>query len=205
MDRAKVDGRRARGDATRRVVARRAAHIATVSGLDSITVGGLASDTGVSKSGILTVFESREAIQLAAVAEARELYLQAVIRPAFAAERGLPRLRALLDAWRTYLLDGVFPGGCFIAATTAEYGHRDGPVAQAVRALKQEWLELLEAELLAAGSPDPGTDAFRIDAFLVAGNQRRELFGHDQALAVAYHLVSGILDDIAEAPPNSGR
>src|SRR6478672_13137731 len=97
------DGRRARGDLTRRTAARRAAMVATVSGLDAITVGGLAADTGLSKSGILTVFSNREAIQLAAVAEARRIYIDTVIRPAWAAEPGRERLRSLLDSWVAYV------------------------------------------------------------------------------------------------------
>ncbi|MGZ4475674.1 MAG: TetR/AcrR family transcriptional regulator, partial [Nocardioides sp.] len=80
-----TDGRRARGDATRQAVARAAADLATMAGLDSISVGQLATATGVSKSGILTVFPNREAIQLAAVAEARRVYVDAVIRPAWPA------------------------------------------------------------------------------------------------------------------------
>jgi AcrR family transcriptional regulator len=170
-----TDGRRARGDLTRRRVAREAAMVATVSGLDSITVGTLSERTGVSKSGILTVFGSREAIQVAAVAEARRIYLEVVIAPAWGHTPGGPRLHALLDSWVAYLKDGVFPGGCFIAATAAEYGHRSGPVADAVRRLKREWLDLLEAELTTAGSAAPADDAFRIDAYLTAGNVQDQL------------------------------
>lgn len=188
-----IDGRRLRGDATRRRVARKAAEIATTHGLDSITVGSLAQLTGVSKSGILTVFENREAIQVAAVAEAREIYREAVIGPAWAEQQGAPRLLALVDSWVSYLLAGVFPGGCFLAATTVEYGHRSGPVAQAVRELKREWLGLLESELRAAGSTDPEADAFKIDAFLNAGNARRELFGDDSELDRAKDLARGVV------------
>lgn len=172
-----VDGRRARGDATRRRVAREAAMLATVSGLDSISVGGLAERTGVSKSGILTVFGSREAIQVGAVAEARRIYQEHVIAPAWEREPGRPRLRALLAAWQDYLRSEVFPGGCFLASTSVEYGHREGPVADAVRRLKREWLDLLEHDLRAAGSPDPVDDAFRIDAYLDAGVSRFQLYG----------------------------
>lgn len=174
---ATTDGRRARGDATRRKVAREAAMVATVSGLDSISVGGLAEATGVSKSGILTVFGSREAIQVAAVAEARRIYQEHVIAPAWDKAPGRERLRALLEAWRRYLGSAVFPGGCFLATTTVEYGHRDGQVADAVRRLQREWLDLLEGELRAAGSADPASDAFRIDAYLNAGNTRFQLYG----------------------------
>ena len=130
--------------------------IATVSGLDSITVGSLSERTGVSKSGILTVFGSREAIQVAAVAEARRIYQEVVVGPVWSEPAGAPRLRALLRSWVDYLKAGVFPGGCFIAATSVEYGHRTGPVADAVRRLKREWLDLLESELTTAGSQIPG-------------------------------------------------
>lgn len=189
-----VDGRRARGDATRRTAARKAAEIATIHGLDSITVGSLAAATGLSKSGILTVFGTREAIQVGAVAEARRIYREAVIAAAWDNEPGRPRLRALMDSWVAYLRKGVFPGGCFIAATSVEYGHRDGPVADAVRRLKREWLDLLELEFAAAGSADPAGDAFQIDAFLIAGNTRRELFGDDAGLDRARALALQVVD-----------
>lgn len=151
--------------------------IATISGLDSITVGSLAERTGVSKSGILTVFGSREAIQVAAVAEARRIYQEVVLAPIWSEPAGGPRLRALLTSWVAYLHAGVFPGGCFIVATSVEYGHRTGPVADAVRRLKREWLDLLESELTAAGSTSPEDDAFRIDAYLSAGNTQDQLEG----------------------------
>ncbi|WP_435770775.1 TetR/AcrR family transcriptional regulator [Nocardioides sp. SYSU DS0651] len=172
-----TDGRRLRGDATRRKVAREAAMVATVRGLDSISVGGLAEATGISKSGILTVFGNREAIQVAAVAEARRIYQEHVIGPAWDVTPGRERLTAILQAWRGYLHSAVFPGGCFLASTSVEYGHREGPVADAVRRLKREWLDLLEADLRAAGAPDPVDDAFRIDAYLDAGNARFQLYG----------------------------
>ncbi|HWJ65355.1 MAG TPA: TetR/AcrR family transcriptional regulator [Nocardioides sp.] len=189
-----VDGRRARGDATRRTAARKAADIATTHGLDSITVGSLATATGLSKSGIMTVFGSREAIQLAAVAEARRIYVDTVIAPAWSRPRGRERLEALLGSWVDYLRSRVFPGGCFVTATSVEFGHRDGPVADAVRALKREWLDLLERELQAAGSADPVDDAFRLDALLGAGNARRELFGDDAELDRAHRLALEVID-----------
>jgi AcrR family transcriptional regulator len=200
--RSPVDGRRVRGDATRRTAARKTAEIATTHGLDSITMGSLAAATGLSKSGILTVFGNREALQVAAVREARQIYRETVIAPAWGAGPGRPRLRALIDSWLNYVRARVFPGGCFVAATTVEYGHRDGPVAEAVRRLKREWLDLLESELAAAGSPDPATDAFRIDAFLTAGNTRRELFEDDAALVRARDLALQVVDEGAdpEAP-----
>lgn len=189
MTSAPPDGRRVRGDATRAAVARAAADLATIQGLDSISVSQLATATGVSKSGILTVFPNREAIQIAAVAGARHVYIDAVIRPGYAADPGRPRLRALVAAWVAYLQADTFPGGCFLAAASVEYGHRRGPVAEAVRALKREWLAVLEAEFAVAGSADPVTDAFRLDALLEAGNNRRGLFWDDAELDRARDLA----------------
>ncbi|MBS4100319.1 TetR/AcrR family transcriptional regulator [Tsukamurella paurometabola] len=191
---ATADRRRARGDATRRRVARAAADLATVHGLDAITVGGLAAATGVSKSGILTVFPTREAIQVAAVAEARRVYIDVVIRPALAMSPGADRLHALLDAWGGYLRAETFPGGCFVTATATEYGHRTGAVAEAVRNLKREWLDLLEREFAAEGAADPAAAAFRLDAYLAAANTRRELFGDDAELDRARALAAEVID-----------
>ena len=171
--------------------------IATISGLDSITVGSLSERTGISKSGILTVFGSREAIQVAAVAEARRIYQEQVLAPIWSEPAGGPRLRALLRSWVDYLEAGIFPGGCFIAATSVEYGHRTGPVADAVRRLKREWLDLLEKELTAAGSTTPEDDAFRIDAYLTAGNTLDQLDGDtgwtstERAARLALEVIPG--------------
>jgi AcrR family transcriptional regulator len=188
-----TDGRRARGDATRRLAARHAAMVATVSGLDAITVGGLAAGTGLSKSGILTVFPNREAIQLAAVAEARQIYVDTVVRPAWGAQPGRERLLALLDRWVDYVRAETFPGGCFLANTSVEFGRREGAVADAVRALKSEWLDLLERELATAGVDDPQETAFRIDAYLDAANTRRQLFGDESAVERARRLAEDVL------------
>jgi AcrR family transcriptional regulator len=188
-----IDGRRARGDATRQTVARAAAMAATVEGLDSITVGNLAATTGVSKSGILTVFGTREAIQIAAVAEARRLYREWVITPAWDAPPGRERLTSLIEHWVAYIKAERFPGGCFVAATSVEFGHRDGPVAESVQRLKREWLDLLEADLEVAGSASPSDDAFRIDSYLNMGNTRHQLYGDEAEIDRAGRLALEVI------------
>lgn len=189
-----IDGRRARGDVTRRTVARAAARAATVEGLDSITVGGLAAITGVSKSGILTVFGTREAIQIAAVAEARRLYQDWVVLPAWDKPAGAERLTSLIEHWVAYTKADVFPGGCFVASTSVEFGHRDGPVAESVQRLKREWLDLLEAELKTAGSKAPADDAFRIDSYLCMGNTRWQLYGDPSEIDRAGRLALQVIE-----------
>ena len=201
-----TDGRRVRGDATRLRVAGCAARTATVSGLDSITVGRLAEETGVSKSGILTVFGNREAIQVAAVAEARRIYQREVIAPAWDAEPGARRLAAILDAWVRYAAaDDIFPGGCFLTAASVEYGGREGEVGDAVRRLKREWLDLLEAELAEAGSTAPEDDAFRIDAYLAAANTRFQLYGDHEELERGRRLALAVLSASTRGPRPQSR
>ena len=199
----KVDGRRERGDVTRRRAARYAADLASVGGLEAVTVGRLATGTSLSKSGILTVFGNREAIQLAAVAEARRVYVQHVVAPAWAREPGLSRLRGIIDCWFDYVTDRVFPGGCFVLTTSTEYSAREGAVADAVRALKQEWLDLLRAELsvalprTAAGRRRAAEAAFEIDAYLTAGHVRYRLLD-DDGLALARRSVDRLLRSLQE-------
>ena len=121
---------------------------------------------------------------------ARRIFRDAVVAPAWAAMPGGDRLVALLDAWRTYQREEVFTGGCFLTATSVEYGHRDGPVAESVRRLKREWLDLLAADLAVAGHPEPQDAAFRIDALLAGASTMRQLFGDDEELDRGHRLAA---------------
>ncbi|KHL10591.1 AcrR family transcriptional regulator [Mumia flava] len=188
-----ADGRRLRGDATRRRVARYAADAATLGGLDALSVGRIAGDTGLSKSGILTVFPNREAIQLAAVREGRRVFVEEVVTGAWSTEPGARRLRALVQSWAAYVRRRVFPGGCFLVAASAEFGAQDGAVADAVRALKREWLDLLAADAVTAGGDGPRV-AFQLDAFLAAGNTRFVLFGDESELDLAVACALEVID-----------
>lgn len=141
------DGRRARGDATRRIVLSSATDLASVEGLDGLTIGRLAGSSGHSKSSIATLFGSKEALQLATVAAAREIFIDRVVVPARTEPRGLPRLVALLRGAMTYSRDRVFSGGCFFAATAADVDSKPGAVSDAVRASSTDWYGYVEAQV----------------------------------------------------------
>jgi AcrR family transcriptional regulator len=197
----KVDGRRARGDRTRRTTAVCAAQLATVSGLESVTIGRLASETGLSKSGILTVFPSRTAVQLAAVDAAREIFAEQVVLPALHRTPGRPRLSAVIDNWFGYVQRRVFPGGCFFVTVSAEYGAQQGEVADAVREANAAWRAFLETELL-VGLPSTRAsrelahrDAFRLDAYLAAANTRYAVDHDDTELEMARAVCRRLLRD----------
>lgn len=175
------DGRRRRGEQTRARVARRAAEIASVEGLEGLSLGQLAADLELSKSGVAAAFGSKQDLQLATVAAARDIFVERVVTPALAAPAGLPRLRALVGAWLDYVESGAFPGGCFMASALPEFDARPGPVRDALRESHREWLGFLttQVELAQAGGevPDIPADelAFEIDALLAAANLSRNL------------------------------
>src|SRR5688500_9661779 len=135
-----IDGRRLRGDASRRVVLANAVDLASLEGLDGLSIGRLASAAAVSKSGVATLFGTKERLQLATVEAAAQRFRETVLEPArLAAPRGLRRIVALLDAWIAYSRDRVFPGGCFFAAAVADFDSKPGPVRDAIARAYESW------------------------------------------------------------------
>lgn len=195
-----TDGRRARGDVSRQAVMAIAVDLATVSGLDGLSIGGLASAVSMSKGGIAGLFGSKEELQLAAVASAAEIFQRVVIVPALTAPAGLPRLHALIEAWLDYSENRVFSGGCFFAAATAEYRSRPGAVRDAVAANLRRWHEFLAGAITRAvttGDLAEGTDptqlAFEISAMLDAANDQSLLFDSAKPYARARTAVDALL------------
>jgi AcrR family transcriptional regulator len=178
-----VDGRRERGRRTRESILATAVDIASVDGLEGLTIGRLAGELGMSKSGLFAHFGSKEELQLAAIEAARETFIEAVVAPVRQAEPGLPRLYSLLGHWLAYLRGEVFRGGCFFDAVRNEYDSRPvGPVRDKIAAQFVDWERLLADRVRAAqrkGHLDPDADpeqiAFELDAFGAAVNVRFQL------------------------------
>ena len=141
------DRRRARGDASRRAVLAHATDIASVEGLDGLTIGRLAEASGHSKSSIATLFGGKEALQLAAVNAAADVYREHVVDPAREEPRGVRRLAILLRNALDYSRERVFSGGCFFAATAADVDSKPGRVRDAVHGWLRDWYAYLEAQL----------------------------------------------------------
>jgi AcrR family transcriptional regulator len=163
--------------------------LASVEGLEGITIGRLADELGMSKSGLIGRFGDKEAMQRAVLAAAIEQFTEAVWRPAARSEAGLARLEATVDAWIAYLRDGAFPGGCFVTTASVEYDARPGPLHDDVAAAVRRWLGVLEAEArraLEAGDlpPDrePADVAFELHSLASGGGVAGRLLGDDAAL-----------------------
>ena len=169
---------RSDGQRSRRTILQTASQLASVEGVEGLTIGRLAEAIGMSKSGLYAHFGSKQELQLATIDTARVLFIKEVIAPVLGAG-GSPReqLQRLATSFLSYVERRVFPGGCFFAAVAAEVGARPGPVRERIALYQQEWMDLLARtadQALAAGELDTGADgrqvAFEINALLVAAN-----------------------------------
>jgi AcrR family transcriptional regulator len=133
----------ARGERTRRTILAHALRIAAREGLAALTIGRLAKELEMSKSGLFARFDSKEALELATVETAREVFENAVLRPAHASGRGIERLWNLCDLWLLQIERRVFEGPYFFAGALFEYADRPGPVSKAIKTTTQEWLNAL--------------------------------------------------------------
>ena len=176
---AQASGRRTRsdGERSRAAILDAAARLATIDGLDGLTIGRLADHIGMSKSGLYAHFGSKEELQLATVAAAEEVFDADVIGPTEQAAPGLPRLDALSEGFMSHVQRGVFPGGCFFTSVISEFDTRPGRVRDRVAAYIATWLGRLRAEVVEAqrsGDLDAAADAdqivFEIQSALMMAN-----------------------------------
>ena len=130
-----------KGAQTRAAILERAVDLASVEGLEGLTIGRLAAELEMSKSGLFAHFGSKQELQLATIEAAAERFRAAVIEPAMSAPDGAPRLRAMGERYLDHL--DLYTGGCFWGATSAEYDDRPGPVRDALATMVQTWQDAL--------------------------------------------------------------
>jgi AcrR family transcriptional regulator len=171
--------RRSDGERSRAAILREAARLATVEGLEGLSLARLADAVGMSKSGLFAHFGSKEELQLATIDAASAIYEELVIEPASHEAAGVPRLRASIERFLDHVRDGVFPGGCFFISAMGELDTHPGPVRDCAMAFSRRWLALLAEQVAAAqaaGELDPGADpqqiAFELNAYMVLGDMQ---------------------------------
>jgi AcrR family transcriptional regulator len=199
------------GVRTRSVIVRAAADLASVEGLDGLSIGQLAGELAMSKSGLIAHFGSKEELQLAAIEDARQRYVQEVIAPALATGPGITRLHSLCEAFLSYIERRVFPGGCFFAAAMAEFdGKAPGPVRDRIAECQQEWMGTLEraaqdarARRQLPASSEPEQLAFELEGALLTANWYFHLYSDPGYLTRARRAVEARL--AAEATPAGRR
>jgi AcrR family transcriptional regulator len=192
-----------KGQRTRNSILETAAALATEEGLEPLSIGRLAEETGMSKSGLFAHFGSKEELQLATVEYAATLFVAEVIEPARSAPRGLARIWALCDHMIGYSERQVFPGGCFFAATSFEFNNRSGPVRDRIEEMIRSWLSYLEhavEQAQEAGELDPKASArevaFQLDAFAQASNAQYQLFRDPQVFDDARRAIQERLESL---------
>jgi AcrR family transcriptional regulator len=174
---------------SRRTILDAAARLATIEGLEGLSIGRLAEHIGMSKSGLYAHFGSKEELQLATIQTAGQIFRADVIDPTEAIEAPLARLDALCEAFLSHLERRVFPGGCFFASAAAEFDTHPGPVKEEIASFLRGWLGTLEALVARAQrdgdldrAEDPAQLAFEIDAFLLMANMAFVLHNDPQTL-----------------------
>ncbi|GAA0239416.1 TetR/AcrR family transcriptional regulator [Saccharothrix mutabilis subsp. mutabilis] len=185
-----------RGEQTRRQILRRAAEIASVEGLEGLSIGRLATELEVSKSGVFAHFGSKEELQLATVRAAAKIFVDEVVTPALDLPPGVARLELLLEGWLAYSERRTFPGGCFFYAVQAEFDARPGRVRDAVAEYGRSWNALVRETV--EGVPDLAVDAgqvaFELVAFLEMANAQSVLHDDPAAYTRARAAVRSCLD-----------
>jgi len=196
--------RQVRGVRTRDAILARAVDIASVHGLEGLTIGYLAEQLGMSKSGLFAHFGSKEDLQLATIEAARQRFIDKVTVPAVCATRGMPRLWRLIDFWLSSGEKSVFKGGCFFSAASFEFDSRRGPVRDRVSAIMKEWIEAIARAVKLsqeAGHLDaklnPTRLAFELHAIAMSGHWAHQLLDDAQAYTRARAIALDKLRSVA--------
>ena len=185
---------------TRERIVGHATDLASVEGLEGITIGRLASDLEMSKAGVIGQFGNKETLQLAATAEAERIFRGMVLEPTKDEKPGLTRLLAICDTWIDYVASQTFAGGCFWEAASVEMDGREGPVRDAIAASLDAWYGLLEREAglaIKRGEIDPGVDAeqlvFELRSLITGLNTEIQMRGNPNAPERARRAMRRVL------------
>ncbi|MGN9794974.1 TetR/AcrR family transcriptional regulator [Streptomyces sp. OZ13] len=185
---------------TRRSVLRAAAELASVEGLDSVTIGRLADRLGMSKAGVIGQFRSKEKLQLETVDLVLEDVRTRVWQPVRHLDAGLPRLLALCASWVRYAADPGYSGGCLLTQVTYDYDGRTGAVHDRIAEGRARWRETLRRDIdaaVAVGDLPPGTDApqvvYGLESLAAGITPARLLHGDDRTEDWALRGMHAIL------------
>lgn len=196
-----------KGETTRRTILEHAFSLATRVGLEGLSIGRLAQELELSKSGLFAHFQSKEALQLQVIDFAAESFAESVAAPTLRAERGEPRVRALLENWMRWPETSGAQGGCFFVAASVELDDRPGAPRDRLVELQREWIDFLARVArggVAAGHfrEDLDAEQFAYDLYgiMLVTHQYRRLLGDPGAEARARTAVDALIRDAAAIP-----
>lgn len=199
-----------KGVRTRESILRVAVDLASLEGLEGLTIGRLADELKMSKSGLFAHFGSKEDLQLATVEMARLIFVEHVIKPALAAPAGVPRLWAICDGWIRYVEHPVFPGGCFFSAASFEFDSRPGPVRDRIAEVLKQWMATLTRSVEEAkkaghlkASLNAGQFAFEIKSLGIGAHSGFQFADDGKAMGKVREIIRARIRDVAttNCPP----
>ena len=188
-----------KGARTRAAILERALDIASAEGLEGLTIGRLAAELGMSKSGLFAHFGSKQELQLATIGAAARRFRADVIEPTLEEPEGARRLRAMADGYLAQIRS--YRGGCFWAASSAEYDDRPGPVRDAIAAGLDAWVGELGRQARIAGLEYPERFAFELYSIVTGANARFRLSGDERVFDYARESLRRLC---AELPDETG-
>lgn len=190
-----------KGEATRATILEHALRVASASGLEGLSIGGLARDLGLSKSGLFAHFQSKEALQIQVLEMAGARFLETVLVPALRKPRGEARIREIFDRWIRWSEVCELPGGCIFAAAAVELDDRDGPVRETLVRLQADWHRAVaHAASLAIevgqfrADLDPDQFAHDLYAIVLGYYHAHRLLRQPQALARTRRAFEALLE-----------
>lgn len=190
-----------RGERTRNEILKISVDIASAEGLEGLTIGRLAGELGMSKSGLFAHFGSKEDLQLATIDSARRDFVAHVIDPTSEAEPGVAKLVAMMEAWIKSVECGQYRGGCFFFAASAEVDDRPGAVRNFLAKLTGDWVSSLKKELKLAvrlgelkETCDVDLLAFQLHGFVQEANWFRRLHDDEKAFERARASVIQVIE-----------
>jgi AcrR family transcriptional regulator len=183
-----------KGNETRAAILERAVDLASAEGLEGLTIGRLAVELQMSKSGLFAHFGSKQELQLATIEAAGQRFKGAVIEPSLDAPEGAARLRAMGEHYLGHLRD--YSGGCFWAATSAEYDDRPGLVRDAIAAALEAWTAELARQARIAGVEAPERFAFELFSLVMGVNARYRLSGDERVFDYAREALDRLLAEL---------
>jgi len=196
-----------KGELTRQSILKHAASLATELGLDGLTIGRLAEDLGLSKSGLFAHFQSKELLQLAAMEYAAERFIDSAIKPSLGAPRGEPRVRVLFDNWLAWPKKNGLAGGCFFMAVAAELDDQPGPVRDRLVELQRDWLDTLAQAVRIAVSEghfrkdvDPDQFAYELYGIMLVNHHFTRLLHDPKAETRVRKAFEGLLAKSRKQP-----
>ncbi len=175
----------AKGEKTKSKILEQAASLASICGLEDMTIGQLAKATGLSKSGLFAHFSSKENLQTQVIQWVAQMFTDQVMRPAFKKPRGIPRIKAVYENWKEWIDGESLPGGCVMIASSTEFDDRPGVVRDEIVRMMNELLQSLTRTAQIAVEEGH----FRADA-------DPEQFAFEfESLLHGYHLMQRLLKD----------